>query len=581
MSAPLSQPALPTALDATGLDRRPSRPLWVARVSGDQVTMGRQHAALLREAGGWENLVDYYSRMPELVIGGPRDGDRVPARVLALRPLVALASRALEGRRPKDFRARSRAFFRELGLPPETSRFMGCMDVMQNVINLAGRFGHGPSQAICARAVPACTSLAVWGEGSASGELLHARNFDFPGVGLWERNPAVVFCEPSDGLRYGFVATRGADVPVVTVFNEAGLCLTSHTRFHRDFHMFSGAGVVDLVHEIVANARTLADAARIARRRQVSSTWGLLVSSREEGRAVALEVTGRGVEVVEAAAGESFLAVANRYASTMRSGQVSPSAGFLQNSDGRYANARAWGARGGLGVGDLQDMLASFEDPDVCEAKRSAGGVIAQALTVHSVVLQPSAEAVHVSVGPVPTGQGPYVTIPWRWSKEPEAEVIEAPEAPARDESPEARAYEWYLEATRLQGAGGTHAGVEDALLKAVEAAPEDATYRLLAGAYALRRREPREAREHFRRGLEHERAGFHRGQLLLWASRAASLTGDAQAASALRQELRELEGPFLDDYQAAAQREERRAFSRRNLGRIEISAGFPDVFVG
>ena len=79
-----------------------------------------------------------------------------------------------------------------------------------------------------------CSSLAVWGDATVDGELRHARNFDFPGATMWDTAPAVVFCEPTDGLRYGFVTTRGVDAPGITCFNEAGLTLTVHTRFHRD-----------------------------------------------------------------------------------------------------------------------------------------------------------------------------------------------------------------------------------------------------------------------------------------------------------------------------------------------------------
>ena len=42
------------------------------------------------------------------------------------------------------------------------------------------------------------------------GTLKHARNFDFPGIGVWDQAPEVVLCDPDEGVRYGFVTSRGA-----------------------------------------------------------------------------------------------------------------------------------------------------------------------------------------------------------------------------------------------------------------------------------------------------------------------------------------------------------------------------------
>ena len=153
------------------------------------------------------------------------------------------------------------------------------MDLFQNVVAMAARSGLTPTAKLSAQALPpACSTLMVWGRASADGALRHARNFDFPGIGLWDRAPCVVFCEPDQGLRYGFLSTRGADAPGITCFNEAGISVTMHTRFHRSV-AFSGAGVVDLGHEIVRSASSLEEAIEIACRQPTMSTWGIAISS--------------------------------------------------------------------------------------------------------------------------------------------------------------------------------------------------------------------------------------------------------------------------------------------------------------
>ena len=52
--------------------------------------------------------------------------------------------------------------------------------------------------------------MIAWGDATVDGELLFARNFDFPGVGVWDAAPAFVACAPDGGQRYGFFTTRGA-----------------------------------------------------------------------------------------------------------------------------------------------------------------------------------------------------------------------------------------------------------------------------------------------------------------------------------------------------------------------------------
>lgn len=558
-----------------------SLPLWIARLRGSQVAMGQQHAELVRSAGGYEGVLDYYPRMPEVVLGGPREGHRPPPLTRVLKPLVEASLRALEARRPAELRARSRAFFKGLGVPADFSRYVSVMDVMQNVIGLAGGLGIGPTRALCARAIPACSSLAVWGRASSDGTLRHARNFDFPGNGIWDVAPALVFCTPPTGLRYGFVTTRGGDVACVSAFNEAGLTLTAHTRFHRDGKLFGGLAVVDLCHQIVRYARNLEEAVRVAKRRPPASTWGLTITSGRERSGLVIELTSKGNAAIRPLAGEDFLAHTNRYADpVLARRQVAPAAGFLQNSDGRLRNARAWGLRAQreqpLDSLDLQRFLASCDDPDLAGACRGAGGTISQGNTVHSVVLEPEAEAVWISVGLTPTGGGPWVRVPWDWGTSVECEEVQTPaDAPRYEISPAQAAY---ADAVRFESQGGQWSEVEGAVLKALRHAPEEPSYCLLAGGHALRRGEFRAAFDHFEQGLRFERAPFPRAQLLLWGSRAAHVAEEPGRARELRAELLSLEGEFLADFKAEAEREALRPVRRSRFKRVDPIATFPDI---
>lgn len=561
--------------------RRPY-PLFIAHLRGTQREMGAQHGSMTRAAGGWQAVMDYYPRMPEILVAG----DSAVGR-MAVRPLVELGAAALEQARPRELRQRSRAYMEGLGMSAGLSRHYQCMDVFQNMVNLAGRYRLGPfAQRLMEQAPPACSTLVTWGAASDDGTLRHARNFDFPGVGIWERLPAIVYCTPDQGLRYGFVTVRGGDIPTVSAFNEAGLVLTTHTRFHRDAH-WRGMGIVDLGHEIIRSARTLAEAEAIIRRRPVASSWGFCVSSASERRSVCFEVCGGHVHVVEPGAEEEYLAATNHYIHPeMQKGQVVISPAFMRNTIGRYQALRSLASRGGLSVADLQGGLGSYMDV-ANGVERAAGGVVAQVLSVHSVVIEPERERLCLSLGPVPTGCGPWVTIDWDWRDEPgfaikrfdeQLEALPTHHSPRYGHGDAAEAMASFVEAAAISGRAGDPARAQEALDRAVALDPTEATYRLMAGGARLRANDPHGALEHFYKGLEHEAGPFYRGQFLLWAMRAANAAADEVVAGNLRRELMALEHPLLAEHKHQAQREVQSPLSASALTRVRLNYHLGDL---
>ncbi|HEY5934222.1 MAG TPA: carcinine hydrolase/isopenicillin-N N-acyltransferase family protein, partial [Kofleriaceae bacterium] len=276
--------------------------LLLARLTGTQAQMGAQHGRLA--AGDAARLLAFYRTMPERSLAG--GGDR--ASRFVVRQIAAAWQARLARERPAEFTARTTAFVDAVlaeapGMPArDARRAFAVMDSMQNCVSLAARAQLGPfknpvAARVAASAIPACSTVIAWGGATEDGELLFGRNFDFPGVGVWDAAPAFVTCVPDRGQRYGFFTTRGADTAVVTVVNEAGLVMAPHTRWHRGV-TWGGAMIVDLVHEIARRAETLADAIAIARETPASSSWGLAIGSAREKSALVLELAGRAVEVV-------------------------------------------------------------------------------------------------------------------------------------------------------------------------------------------------------------------------------------------------------------------------------------------
>ncbi|HUQ05883.1 MAG TPA: C45 family autoproteolytic acyltransferase/hydrolase [Kofleriaceae bacterium] len=573
------------------------KPLWIARLSGTQEEMGRQHGQLLAAAGGADAVLDHYRDMPSRLVVG----DMPPA----VRAVISAAVRGvsegllvrLEADRPAELRARSRAFMRAMGRPAHWARYLGVMDLFQNLVGTAARWGVGPFAkpqlaVMNAAAHPACSTVMAWGGTTADGALLHARNFDFPGIDVWDAAPAVLLCVPDRGMRYGFVTTRGADTPVVTVWNEAGLVITSHTRFHRRV-AFKGASIVDLVHEIGRRAETLADAERIARERPVSSTWGLAVSSARERRGISLEIHAGRVAVVQPAGPNEHLVVCNRYRNpSMQDGEVAATPAWPMHSDRRerrlaqlIAEVRG---KGGARWRDLAAMLTDREDADAPGVARQLGGIVAQPCQVQSIVVAPDARTLWLGVGAAPVGEGRWMKVGWSWDGTSGAWELGAPvpagigitvdddggitRAPASDHVARAIGLEQLHHDTEQTAAE---------LDRAIELAPRDPSLRLAQLWLELRRERWARAVDHASAGLAHETLPYRRAQLLLWGARAAMAAGDGDRAVSWRRELAALDAnahgvAYLQSYARRDETKPAAAFRRRPTANLTLlEAGY------
>ncbi len=559
-------------------------PLSVLRVRGNQVQMGRQIGELSRQLGGADRTLGFYEQMASAMLSLSIPAPVRPAVRRMLRRALAVGARRLDRARRRHFpeyAARTDALFAGAGIDPKHVASMNVMDVLQNTVGTLGRLRLLETTGLSVAAVPACTSLAVWGEASADGHLRHARNFDFPGAGVWDRSPTVVLCDPDDGLRYGFVTTRGADVPGVSAFNEAGLSLTAHTRFHRDVN-FHGVSVVDFGHELIRCCRTLEDVRRRAAQMPTASTWGFLVSSAEANDAIVVETTATGCAITSPGAGDAHLACTNRYlAPHLRPGEVTSSPSFAVDSDARFARAHEAPLRAGgrLSATQLQALLADCGDPGAPDAEaddRLAGNCVSSAMTVQSVVFEPDQGRVRLSTGTAPTGLGPWAVVDYAWDGP--VGTVQAP-PPMRQPTGAAqaqRATRHYVDGTRAHLAGASRETVRGHFERAIELAPTEPNFRFLGALFAIAAGDFARATEHLERMLDRERGIFRRAQALLWHGRVLAASGRRLDAQRSWRELTELPAdPSVTKLVQAARKE-----TRRPLTKLRLRTLVPDVFL-
>jgi hypothetical protein len=564
-------------------------PPLVVRLRGSQAEMGRQFGAVMAEHGGFGPATELYAGPPTMAARIIASG--LPHR---LRPVVERAADALLGRQRArlnerrrrafpEYVARTETAFAELGIGVDKASAVFVMDVLQNAIGLVSRTGMFGAHTAAA-AVPACSSLAVWGEATVDGELRHARNFDFPGASIWDLAPVVVFCEPTNGLRYGFVTTRGLDAPGITCFNEAGLTLTVHTRFHRDVN-YSGTSVIDLGHEVIRTASSIDDAIATTRRLGAASTWGLLVSSASEQRAVVIETTGRAVEVVESAAG-AHQSCTNRYLSEeLRRHEVTTSNAFAVDSDSRFSQLEAFVAKatGGIDGDDLEELLGDYDAPGIVDRRpgvtRLSGNSVVSPISVASIVAEPATRSIRVSVGLAPSGFGPYMKVPWSWDGPVGVVGGEFQMGPTRGRSHHGTALTDSERSVARSFSRVTQEFVDGTAPHLIRAEFEELTHRVpdepgfhtMAAFMAIIDGEMRSALGHLDHALELESTPHPRARLLLFRSRVLEVEGDSSGAGQARDELLAMNDPLTQHERHAAAAEAIRPMRRSKLRRLTL----------
>ncbi|MDX2086857.1 MAG: C45 family autoproteolytic acyltransferase/hydrolase [Kofleriaceae bacterium] len=541
-------------------------PLYLTRLVGSQESMGAQHGALTAPYA--RRLFEFYARMPERALAGGLDG----VSKLAIRTLAGAWQARLHRQRPPELAARSRAFATAVakreGMTLDVERSiqaLAAMDVLQNCVSLFARARLGPfSRPLRTRATvaaaPACSTAIAWGRATEDGELLFARNFDFPGVGVWDAAPAFVLCVPDGDQRYGFFATRGADAPAVTVVNEAGLVFATHTRWHAGV-TWGGGMAIDVVHQLARTAETLADAVQLARElRGASSSWGVAVGSAREKTGLVLEIAGPNVEVVRPALGADHLICANHYRSTIKEGELAPHAWDLHSvRRAQRLNGLIEARPAPLAARDLARFLGDRCDIASPGCQRQFGGQLAQAVNVHSVVVAPGAQRAWVGVDRAPVCEGTWAELAWQWDGPAGGWELGATDgsgftATTHDDfvAQQSEVTRLVHDAVRVFEHDHDIPAARDAIERAVELAPREPSLRLTAAWLALEDNANERAAAHIAAGLAVETDTYRRGQLLLWGARAARRSDPVQAQR-WSAELDLLDGAGIDELRARA----------------------------
>lgn len=496
--------------------------LDVLRVSGSFYDMGYQHGQALAEKIR-RGPVPYFKQYLERVIGGAMKGP--------LSPVVWGLMRQVLGRRvlkqlPRFAHETLEGLAAGADLP--LASLIDGYTMPDSFLWVASRMMQmqRPGPAIAHRLMlgMGCTSAIAWGDATEDGRLLHARNFDFYGVGPWPEAATVIFAQPDHGQRYVSVASAGVPLGGVTAMNEAGLTLTVHQHLFTDRARLGGVPT-GLVGDIVMReAESLDDAEKILREQRPIGCWTYLVTDGRTRQVLCFEENPDRKAVRRTGASASTFGYANVYLDeALGATEVNLYPSYWRHNANRHRRANAL----------LEERAAPHTPASMGAILADAGGIdcrisgaIGMLMTVGSVVFRPEDGTLWVGSGAAPTSIGDYV--PLSLSNQGHAPAAGAFTTTAEDTP----AFEAYRDAYLAYFDDSDFVRARANLRRAIELSPNETLYHVLEGFVAFLLDDAPSAHAAFDRALTlghphpERRATFH-----LWRGRAADMQGRRAAA--------------------------------------------------
>lgn len=497
--------------------------IHVLTVEGDDREMGYQHGVALRDAipnGPLPAFARYVERMLAGTLGGV---GRPIARGVG-RALSETVGRSIAKGLPQNVRDALEGLADGARIP--RGELMRAVTMPETYLWLASQYiGRGRHPIAPRLDVPlfGCTSAVAWGRATAHGRMLHGRNFDYQGVGSWDREQAVIFHRPRDGQRYVAITSAGILFGGITAMNAAGLSLVVHQHLHSKDFALGGLPVGIVGDRVMRHAHNLEDARRILDDHVPNGGWTYVVTSAKEHAVLSYEVTAKRRAIV-ATSGDTF-AYSNVFLhEKMKDLEAHTYPTHWRNVAGRFhlASRRLAELHGTLDVESIASILGdsgscSFHDSIVCLQ------------TVASVVFDAARGVVWVATGRAPVSLNPYVAFDLNAEKPTGASMH-----PGSDV--DRTAWDAYRDAYEAGFTRGDMTEARRCIEVARRAAPDQSIFHFVAGLMSLREGDTPNAERAFDRAIElghvsPERvAGFH-----LWRARTRDLRGASSDADYAR----------------------------------------------
>jgi hypothetical protein len=518
--------------------------IHVLRIRGTDYEMGYQHGRLLREAIP-RGPLPYFARYVEKLFSAGLLGrfGNVSSRAIG-GALSVTVGRRIERRFPARIRAAMDGLADGAGLSrkeimravtmPETYLWVGAWYKKIFRAPMAPR--HGVP-------VLGCTSAIAWGDATTGRRMLHGRNFDYQGVGVWDREQAVVFHEPKDGQPYVSIAAAGVLLGGVTAMNASGLSMVVHQHIACTDFDLDGVPIGVVGDEVMRHAKSLDDARRILDAHTPNGAWTYVVTSARENLAMAYEVTSDRRAIVRpedlparghpAAREGGVFGYSNVYLHKhLRESEVDFYPSYWRNNMARFrrANELLHEKYGTIDENAIASVLGDVGEEGACRFSS-----ISALTTVASVVFDAGRGLVYVATGRPPVCNRTYVAFDLARGQA----RADLPRVAGGRAGEAVAAFDAYREAFEAHFNDADVDAARRHVARARELQPSQPVYAFVAGLLDLAAGEPRTALDAFDDALalghpDPERvAAFHlwRGRALDAQDRRGEALGEYRAA--------------------------------------------------
>lgn len=328
----------------------------VLHLSGTPATLGKQSAALATA-----NVKPLLS-IPRRLLDDSGVG--------VAWPLIVQGARRMFDAAPARYREELDAIGTEVGL---TKDELGSLYVANTMVEL--------------RRMGGCSGLLVMPERSETGAMIFGRNLDFPNVANMARLSLVSIYRPEGKHAFASIGFPGL-VGVISGMNDQGLCLATFDSYAAKdgSQMFNPHGVplALLNRQIMEECATVDDARKLLENSKRTTMMSLVICDREH--AAVFEITPK--SVVERDAVEDVLICTNHFISPRLS---------VKKDCWRYDKLLEYRAqRDKLGLRQITQALDAVNQDQ---------------LTLQSMVFEPAAMKLSVSLGPPPSSSRPLHTL--------------------------------------------------------------------------------------------------------------------------------------------------------------------------
>jgi len=372
--------------------------LALLRLSGSGYQMGLQHGSLLREPIR-QGVVPRFGRYTEFA--------------------HLLRGLSPEQRRAIQEQLDSQVFDRLERFVPEAYRdeLRGIADgsgldyglvYRGNFLSELGQITAGRGGPATLEATGGCTGFVIGGSATADGRLLHGKNTDYLGTGVWDRHPTLVFCRPEDGYAYVKVSSAGL-IKCNSCMNEHGITLGGHILFSSDTSQ-EGVAFTVFENEVMRRARTLAEAIAIIEEQPRAGAFAFLVSDHKAGEAVALECSCSEVGKRRLDAGALVMSNMCSASASQMGHDLLLRGGVARNPLSRFRRMTQMieQQHGRIDLAQAAAFLGDHFDP-ASGRERGVGHTIANIGSVTSVVFVPELRQVWIGLGPAPAANNRFV----------------------------------------------------------------------------------------------------------------------------------------------------------------------------